>query len=170
MGRAFPGKTWHQWNDHTRDTLRRFVKSDGNLVADLMTRLYGSADLFPDDLVSSCRRWQSVNFVDCHDGFNLCDLVSFTNDQYSAWNCGYEGVDGVPPDVAQLRRRQIKNFCCLLMLSNGVPMFVAGDEFLNTQQGNGNPNDQDNEITWLDWSLVDKNADWGAARIIETPG
>jgi glycogen operon protein len=159
MGRAFPGKTWNQWNDHARDTFRSFVKGDSNLVADLMTRLYGSTDLFPDDLVSSCRRWQSINYVDCHDGFNMCDLVSYTNDQYRAWNCGYEGGVGVPPDVALLRRHQVKNFCCLLMLSNGVPMFVAGDEFMNTQGGNGNAYNQDNEITWLDWSLADQNAD-----------
>ncbi len=159
LGRAFPGKTWQQWNDRYRHTLRGFVKGDNNLVADLMTRLYGSTDLFPDDLVSSCLRSQSINFIDCHDGPNMCDLVSYTNDKYCSWNCGFEGTAGTPKDIARLRRQQVKNFCCLLMLSNGVPMFVAGDEFMNTQGGNTNPYDQDNETTWLDWSLTDTNAD-----------
>ena len=159
MGRAFPGKSWHQWNDHFRNTLRGFVKGDDNLVADLMTRLYGSTDLFPDDLGNACRQFQSINFVDCHDGLNMCDLVSYTNDRYGSWNCGFEGTVGTPDEVASLRHRQVKNFCCLLMLSNGVPMFVAGDEFMNTQGGNGNPYDQDNPTTWLDWSRVEANAD-----------
>jgi glycogen operon protein len=159
LGRAFPGKTWQQWNDRYRNTLRSFVKGDGNLVKDLMTRLYGSTDLFPDDLSNSCKRLQSVNFVDCHDGPDMCDLVSYTNDQHKSWNCGFEGVSGAPPEVLRLRQQQVKNFCCLLMLSNGVPMFVAGDEFMNTQNGNENPYDQDNETTWLDWSLTNANAD-----------
>jgi glycogen operon protein len=159
MGRTFPGVTWRQWNTQFRDGIRSFVKSDDYLVADAMTRLYGSTDLFPDDLVNSYRRWQSVNYIDCHDGLNMCDLVSYTNNGYRSWNCGFEGTTGTPPDIARLRRQQIKNFCCLLMLSNGTPMFVAGDEFMNTQVGNGNPYNQDNEITWLNWSLADENSD-----------
>jgi glycogen operon protein len=159
MGRTFPGVTWRQWNAQFRDGIRSFVKSDDYLVADAMTRLYGSTDLFPDDLVNSYRRWQSVNYIDCHDGLNMCDLVSYTNNGYRSWNCGFEGTTGTPPDIARLRRQQIKNFCCLLMLSNGTPMFVAGDEFMNTQVGNGNPYNQDNEITWLNWSLADENSD-----------
>jgi isoamylase len=159
MGRAFPGRSWRQWNDHFRDTVRSFVKGDAGLVGDLMTRLYGSTDLFPDNRLDADRRDQSINFVDCHDGLNLCDLVSYTNDAQRSWNCGHEGSRGVPADVAELRKRQVKNFCCLLMLSNGVPMFVAGDEFMHTQGGNANAYDQDNETTWLDWDLATTNAD-----------
>jgi len=159
MGRSFPGNTWHQWNDHFRDTVRDFLKGDANLVDDLKTRLYGSTDLFPDDLLNAYRRSQSVNFADCHDGPNLCDLVSFTNDRFRSWNCGFEGTLGVPEPVARLRRQQVKNYCCLLMLSNGTPMFLAGDEFMNTQGGKANPYDEDNETTWLDWTLLEGNAD-----------
>ena len=159
MGRAFPGKTWRQWNDHFRNTVRGFVKGDENLVADLMTRLYGSTDLFPDNIRDACRPYQSVNYVDSHDGLNLCDLVSYTNDSERSWNCGYEGDNGTPAEVLQLRRQQVKNIFCLLMLSNGTPMFVAGDEFMNTQLGNNNPYNQDNEITWLDWSLTNTNSE-----------
>ena len=157
MGRAFPGRSWRQWNDHFRDASRSFVKGDDSLVPAMMARLYGSTDLFPDDEPNAFRPYQSVNLIDCHDGLNLCDLVSFTNDGQHSWDCGYEGLDGTPPDVAALRRRQVKNFCCLLMLSNGTPMFVAGDEFMNTQRGNANPWNQDNETTWLDWSLAQTN-------------
>lgn len=159
IGRAFPGKTWGQWNDHFRDTVRGFVRGEPNQVSTLMTRLYGSTDLFPDTKMDAFRRYQSVNYVDCHDGLNLCDLVSYTSDDYHSWNCGHEGSAGPPSAVAALRRQQVKNFCCLLMLSNGTPMFVAGDEFMHTQHGNPNPWDQDNETTWLDWALADENAD-----------
>lgn len=157
MGRAFPGRSWRQWNDHFRDTARSFVKGDENLVPAIMTRLYGSTDLFPDDKSDAFRPYQSVNFVDCHDGLNLCDLVSFTNDDQRSWDCGHAGLAGTPPDIAALRRRQVKTFCCLLMLSNGTPMFVAGDEFMHSQNGNANPWNQDNETTWLDWSLTEAN-------------
>ena len=159
MGRIFPGKTWRQWNDHFRDTLRGFAKGDENLVSALMTRLYGSTDLFPDSRVEAFRPYQSVNYVDCHDGLNICDLVSYTNGGQHSWNCGHQGPLDVPDSVTALRRQQVKNFCCLLMLSNGTPMFVAGDEFMQTQRGNANPWDQDNETTWLDWDLTEKNAE-----------
>ncbi|HVC59810.1 MAG TPA: isoamylase [Acetobacteraceae bacterium] len=159
MGRAFPGKSWSQWNDHFRDAVRGFVRGEPNLVSALMTRLYGSTDLFPDTRLDAFRRYQSVNYIDCHDGLNMCDLVSYTRDDQHSWDCGHAGSDGVPPDVAALRRQQIRNFCCLLMLSNGTPMFVAGDEFMQTQRGNANPWNQDNETTWLDWELAERNAD-----------
>jgi glycogen operon protein len=159
MGRAFPGRSWRQWNDHFRDTARGFVKGDEGLVPALMTRLYGSTDLFPDDKSDAFRPYQSVNFIDCHDGLNLCDLASFTNDAQHSWDCGHSGLAGTPPEVAALRRRQVKNFCSLLLLSNGTPMFVAGDEFMHSQNGNDNPWNQDNETTWLDWSLVETNSD-----------
>jgi glycogen operon protein len=159
IGRAFPGHTWQQWNDHFRDTARSFIKGGGGLAGDLAARLYGSTDLFPDDLVNSYRRWQSVNLVDCHDGLNMCDLVSYANQGQRSWNCGFEGVAGAPADVVALRRRQVKNFCALLMLANGVPMFCMGDEFMNTQGGDANPYNKDNETTWLDWSLAEANAE-----------
>jgi isoamylase len=172
LGRNFPGFTWLQWNGKFRDELRQFVKSDNGMVGTLMTRLYGSDDLFPPTLELSYRPYQSVNYICSHDGFNLRDLVSYntkhnevngenntdgTNDNYS-WNCGWEGDDGAPADVIALRERQVRNFCALLMLANGTPMFCMGDEFMQTQRGNNNPFNQDNEITWLDWSLKSKNA------------
>ena len=173
LGRSFPGISWAQWNGRFRDDVRSFVKGDRGLAPSLMTRLYGSDDLFPDTLPYSYLPSQSVNFITAHDGFCLYDLVSYnqkhneanghgntdgTNDSRS-WNCGWEGDLNAPADVLQLRRRQVKNFCCLLMLSNGTPMFCAGDEFLNTQRGNNNPYNQDNETTWLDWDLLQQNAD-----------
>jgi len=159
MGRAFPGKTWRQWNDHYRNTVRSVVKGDPGLVDDLITRLYGSTDLFPDDLAEAYRPWQSVNFVDAHDGLNMADLVSYTNDGQRSWDCGHDGVAGAPAEVVALRRRQVRNFCALLMLANGTPMFVAGDEFMNTQRGDANPYNQDNETTWVNWTLADANAE-----------
>src|SRR5579872_5007011 len=173
LGRGFPGITWLQWNGRFRDDVRRFVKGDSGLVPDLMRRLYGSDDLFPDDRLDAYHAYQSVNFVTSHDGFTLYDLVSYnqkhnwangnnnqdgTDANYS-WNCGYEGDKGVPDEVLALRRMQVKNFFCLLMLSNGIPMFRAGDEFLNTQFGNNNPYNQDNETGWLDWSQLQTNRD-----------
>ena len=159
IGRAFPGMTWAQWNDHFRDGIRGFVKGDDNLVPALMTRLYGSTDLFPDSMIDAFRRYQSINYVDAHDGLNLCDLVSYNDHGQNSWNCGFQGTNEVPSEVAVLRKQQVKNFFCLLMLANGTPMFVAGDEFMHTQFGNANPWDQDNETTWLDWSLAETNAD-----------
>jgi glycogen operon protein len=173
LGRGFPGITWLQWNGRFRDDIRRFVKGDAGMVPDLMRRLYGSDDFFPDTRADAYHAYQSVNYVNSHDGFTLYDLVAYnqkrnwangndnqdgTNDNYS-WNCGNEGDEGVTAEVMALRRRQVKNFCCLLMLSNGTPMFRAGDEFLNTQFGNNNPYNQDNPTGWLDWSQLPANQD-----------
>jgi isoamylase len=173
LGRGFPGITWLQWNGRYRDEVRRFVKSDAGMVPDLMRRLYGSDDLFPDGRADAYHAYQSVNFVASHDGFTLYDLVSYdhkhnwkngnnnqdgTDDNHS-WNCGNEGDESASPDVLALRRKQIKNFCCLLFLSNGTPMFRAGDEFMNTQFGNNNPYNQDNETGWLDWRQFRANVD-----------
>ena len=173
LGYGFPGITWLQWNGRFRDDLRRFVKGDAGMVPDLMRRVYGSDDLFPDDRLDAYHAYQSVNFITSHDGFTLYDLVSYnekhnlpngnnnqdgTDANYS-WNCGYEGDKGAPDGVLALRRKQVKNFFCLLMLSNGTPMFRAGDEFLNTQFGNNNPYNQDNETGWLDWSQLQTNRD-----------
>jgi glycogen operon protein len=173
LGRGFPGITWLQWNGRFRDDVRRFVKGDPGLVPDLMRRIYGSDDLFPDDRSHAYHAYQSVNYVTSHDGFTLYDLVSYNQkrnwanghnnqdgmDANHSWNCGYEGDEGAPGDVLALRRKQVKNFFCLLMLSNGIPMFRAGDEFLNTQFGNNNPYNQDNETGWLDWSQLRTNQD-----------
>lgn len=172
LGRRFPGVQWMQWNGSYRDALQRFVRGDSGMVGELMTRLYGSSDLFPDDRFHAMRPFQSVNYVTSHDGFSLYDLVSFNEkrnwanghdnldgaDDFS-WNCGWEGNEEVPWDVAELRKRQIKNFFCLLMVSNGTPMFRMGDEIMQTQAGNNNPYNQDNETTWFDWSLFEQNQD-----------
>lgn len=171
LGRNFPGISWFQWNGQFRDDVRSFVRGDTGMVSKLMSRLYGSCDLFPDDLMNAYRAYQSVNFITCHDGFCLYDLVSYSRkhneanghanldgtDYNLSWNCGWEGDEGVPPNVSSLRKQQVKNFCALLFLSNGTPMFRAGDEFLSTQNGNNNPYNQDNETSWLDWELVARN-------------
>lgn len=171
LGRSFPGISWLQWNGQFRDDVRAFVRGDAGMVPKLMSRLYGSCDIFPDDLVNAYRPYQSVNFVTCHDGFCLNDLVSYDRkhnqanghsnadgtDNNLSWNCGWEGDEGAPPAVLALRKQQVKNFCALLFLSNGTPMFSAGDEFMNSQRGNNNPYNQDNEITWLDWDLLEWN-------------
>jgi len=173
LGRGFPGITWLQWNGKFRDDVRSFMRGEPGKVGSLMTRLYGSDDLFPDDLSNAYHAYQSVNFITSHDGFCLYDVVSYNfkhneanghdntdgTDYNLSWNCGWEGDENVPPDVMELRKRQIKNFCCILFLSNGTPMFCAGDEFMNTQGGNNNPYNQDNETTWLNWDLLEKNRD-----------
>ncbi len=173
LGRAFPGAYWTQWNGKFRDDVRSFVRGDPSTVPALMTRLYGSDDLFPDTLPDSYRPYQGVNFVTAHDGFTLYDLVSYNEkhneanghdntdgaDDNRSWNCGWEGDVDVPADVMVLRKRQAKNFAAILMLSNGVPMFRMGDEFLQTQNGNNNPYNQDNATTWLDWSRRAEFAD-----------
>src|SRR5579864_7240633 len=173
LGRGFPGVTWLQWNARFRDDLRRFVRGEPGMVPDLMRRIYGSDDLFPDSREHAYHPYQAVNYIDAHDGFTLYDLVSYNQknnwkngennqdgmgENYS-WNCGHEGDEGAPADVLALRRKQVKNFCCLLFLSNGIPMFQAGDEFLNTQFGNNNPHNQDNQIGWLDWKQLEANQD-----------
>ena len=173
LGRAFPGLTWGQWNGRFRDEVRSFIKSDSGTVASLMARLYGSDDLFPDTLPDVYHPYQSINYINSHDGFCLYDLVSYNRkhneangqanndgtDDNRSWNCGWEGDEGTPPEVLELRKRQIKNFCCLLFLANGTPMFCAGDEFMNTQGGNNNPYNQDNQTTWLNWELLNRNQD-----------
>jgi glycogen operon protein len=173
LGTRFPGPLWQQWNGRFRDDVRRFVRGDRRTVPALMTRLYGSDDLFPDTPRDAGRPCQSVNFVTCHDGFTLHDLVAYdhrhneANGQGNAdglaenlsWNCGWEGIEGVPVEVERLRLRQAKNLACLLLLSNGIPMITAGDEFLQTQGGNNNPFNQDNPTTWLDWGRCEDHAE-----------
>jgi len=173
LGRKFPAVEWFQWNDRFRDEVRAFVRGDEGVVGNLMTRVYGSSDQFPDGLLDAYHAFQSVNLVTAHDGFCLYDLVAYNQkhnlangeenrdgrDHNISWNCGWEGDAGAPREVLALRRRQVRNFCCLLFLANGTPMFCAGDEFMNTQQGNNNPYNQDNETTWLNWDLLRVNAD-----------
>ena len=173
LGRRFPGVTWMQWNDRFRDDVRAFVRGDEWSVNALITRIYGSDDLFPDGVTDAYHAYQSVNYVNSHDGFNLHDLVAYNAkhnlangaggmdgmNENRSWNCGWEGEGGAPQAVLALRKRQARNFCALLMLSNGTPMFCAGDEFLHTQRGNNNPYNQDNETTWLDWDRLAQHAD-----------
>ncbi|HEX9052215.1 MAG TPA: isoamylase [Anaeromyxobacter sp.] len=172
LGRLFPGRTWFQWNGRFRDDVRGFVRGDPGTVGPLMTRLYGSDDLFPDGPIDVYRPFQSVNFVTSHDGFCLYDVVAYDRkhnernghgnadgvDDNRSWNCGFEG-DPAPADVMALRKRQARNLAALLLLSNGTPMFRAGDEFLRTQRGNNNPYNQDDEVTWIDWSRLDAHRD-----------
>jgi len=172
LGRSFPGMQWMQWNACYRDAIQRFVRGNAGLVPELMTRLYGSSDLFPDDRLYAYRPCQSVNYVASHDGFTMYDLVAYEkknnwanghanqdgHDDLSA-NNGWEGDVGVPPDVLRRRKQQIKNFFALLLLSNGTPMFHMGDEFMQTQGGNSNPFNQDNETSWLNWDRARENAD-----------
>jgi glycogen operon protein len=173
LGRGFPGITWRQWNGEFRDDVRAFVKGEGGQVGNLMHSLYGSDRLFPDSLRDAYRPYQSVNFITCHDGFCLYDLVAYNHkhnaanghgntdgtDHNLSWNCGVEGDVDVPPEVMRLRGQQARNLMTLLLLANGTPMLLAGDEFLNTQRGNNNPYNQDNEITWLDWDRLDQHRD-----------
>jgi glycogen operon protein len=165
----FPGDRWAEWNGRYRDDIRRFVKSDPGLVGAVASRLAGSSDLYQQQGELPVN---SINFVTCHDGFTLNDLVSY-NDKHNqangegnrdgiddnlSWNCGVEG-DSSDPAVEALRNRQVRNFAALLLLSRGVPMFVAGDEVRRTQHGNNNAYCQDNETSWFDWTLVASHRD-----------
>jgi len=165
----FPGDRWSEWNGRYRDDIRRFVKGDPGLIGSVASRLAGSSDLYQ---VRDQKPTSSINFITCHDGFTLNDLVSYNskhneangednrdgiNDNLS-WNCGAEGETS-DPAVEELRNRQIRNFATILLLSRGVPMFVAGDEVRRTQKGNNNPYCQDNEISWFDWNSAGKNRD-----------
>jgi glycogen operon protein len=163
----FPGYRWAEWNGRYRDDIRRFVKGDPRMIGAVAARLGGSADIYQ---TTGHLPINSVNFITCHDGFTLNDLVTY-NDKHNeangegnrdgindnlSWNCGVEG----PTDdsaIEALRERQIKNFVAILMLCRGVPMFVAGDEVRRTQKGNNNAYCQDNEISWFDWRLTEKN-------------
>jgi isoamylase len=166
LGRAWPGRGWLQWNDRFREDVRGFLRGEPGLVDVLQLRLQGSPDVFDSPL-------HSVNYVACHDGFTLYDLVAYDrkhneangqggrdgSDHNRSWNCGWEGDDGVPPEVMELRRRQLRNAWCLLALAHGVPMFAMGDEFGRTQRGNNNAYNQDNETSWVDWARAAEFAD-----------
>ena len=158
---------WAEWNGRYRDTVRRFWKGDMGLHSDIATRLGGSADLYePLGRLPSA----SINFVTAHDGFTLADLVSYDHkhneanlddnrdgaDDNHSWNCGHEGATD-DPAIRELRARQQRNFWATLLLSQGTPMILGGDEFGRTQGGNNNSYCQDNETSWVDW-------DWDEAQ------
>jgi glycogen operon protein len=160
---------WAEWNDAYRDTVRRFWKGDGGLVGELAFRLTGSSDLYER---GGRRPHASINFVTAHDGFTLHDLVSYNskhneangegnqdghNDNLS-WNYGTEGPTD-DPTILALRAQQQRNFLATVFLSQGVPMLLAGDERGRTQQGNNNAYCQDNELSWMDWTLDQSRRD-----------
>ncbi|NLF24075.1 MAG: glycogen debranching protein GlgX [Deltaproteobacteria bacterium] len=164
---TFLGDSWKEWNGHFRDDVRSFVRGDHGSTAIMPKRLMASPDLYGHE---EREPEQSINFVTCHDGFTLNDLVSYNvkhndanrennqdghNDNRS-WNCGFEGPTD-DPGIERLRSRQIKNFYAVTLLSFGTPMLLMGDEVRRTQQGNNNAYCQDNEISWFDWRLVDKH-------------
>jgi len=158
---------WAEWNGRYRDDLRRLLTGESGMVGAAATRITGSSDLYS---TSGRRPLHSINFICCHDGFTLADLVSYNhkhndengehnadgcNSNYS-WNCGAEGP-AEDRAVIELRRRQQRNAVALLLLSQGVPMLLAGDEFGRSQGGNNNAYCQDNAISWIDWELLEHN-------------
>jgi len=166
---TFPGRRWAEWNGRFRDDIRRFWRGDSGLIPIFATRFAGSSDLYQED---GRQPFHSINFVTCHDGFTLNDLVSYnekhneangeynldgTNENYS-FSFGVEGETD-DPAIEKLRIQQIKNFLTTLMLSQGTPMLLGGDEFRRTQLGNNNAYCQDNEIAWYDWTLKEKHAE-----------
>lgn len=166
---SFPGYRWAEWNGRYRDVIRRFVRGDQGWVNELATRICGSNDLYGH---KGQLPINSINFVTCHDGFTLNDLFSYNekhnyangehnqdgcNDNLS-FNCGIEG-ETTDAQIVALRKQQVKNVFAILLLSHGVPMLLAGDELLNSQRGNNNCYCQDNELSWLDWNMVEKNTD-----------
>ena len=166
---SFGQDKWKEWNGQFRDDIRSFVKGDHNTVVKLRERISGSLDLYRNGHRPA---GQSINFVTCHDGFTLNDLVSYNlkhneanhelnNDGTNAnlsWNCGVEGP-ATDANIERLRVQQIKNFFALTLLSIGTPMLLMGDEVRRTQQGNNNAYCQDNETSWFDWKLCAANAE-----------
>jgi glycogen operon protein len=164
---SFIGDSWQEWNGRFRDDVRRFWKGDPGAVSAFATRLLGSPDLYGHE---DREAEQSINFVTCHDGFTLNDLVSF-NDKHNdangegnrdgsndnlSWNCGIEGPTE-QPEVEALRSRQVKNFLTVLMMSVGTPMLLMGDEVRRSQAGNNNGY-LDDETNWFDWRLLAQHA------------
>ena len=156
---------WAEWNGRYRDTVRRFWKGDGGMLSDFAYRLTGSSDLYQYD---GRKPYASINFITAHDGFTLCDLVSYNQkhneanldnnrdgaDNNDSWNMGAEGPTD-DPAINNLRERQMRNFLATLFLSQGVPMLCGGDEVARSQRGNNNTYCQDNELSWFDWDLDD---------------
>ena len=166
---SFIGDSWREWNGRFRDDVRSFFRGEEGTVEGFVDRLIGSPSLYGH---KQREPEGSVNFVTCHDGFTLNDLVSYDGkhneangednrdgaDDNRSWNCGVEGPTE-DPDIDKLRTRQVKNFFTVTMLSAGMPMMLMGDEVRRTQGGNNNAYCQDNEISWLDWTLLAKRAD-----------
>jgi isoamylase len=166
---TFIGDTWQEWNGRFRDDVRGFLKGDDGTVTRVASRLLGSPDIYGHELREA---EQSINFVTCHDGFTLNDLVSYNTkhneanghrntdgaDDNRSWNCGAEGVTE-DPAIEELRNRQVKNFFTILLLAAGTPMLYMGDEVRRTQQGNNNAYCSDTEANWFDWTLVEKHRD-----------
>ncbi len=156
---------WSEWNGRYRDCVRKFWKGDGGVASEFATRISGSSDLYQ---WNGRRPYASINFITCHDGFTLNDLVSYNQkhneanlednrdgiNENDSWNCGVEGPTDEPAVVA-LRRKKQKAFLATLLLSQGVPMLLAGDEISHTQRGNNNTYCQDNELSWINWELDD---------------
>jgi isoamylase len=166
---SFIGDSWKEWNGRFRDDIRGFVKGDRGTVRMMPQRVLGSPDIFG---YREREPEQSLNFVTCHDGFTLNDLVSYNEkhneangdgnrdgvDNNFSWNCGVEGPSE-DESVERLRRQQVKNLFVALLISLGTPMLLMGDEMRRTQRGNNNAYCQDNEIGWLDWTLLDQHRD-----------
>lgn len=167
---SFPSwNRWAEWNGRYRDDMRDYLKGGLELSQTAASRITGSADLYDP---ASRGSHASVNFLNCHDGFTLWDMYSYSqkhneangwcnldgSDDNRSWNCGAEG-DTSDEAVLGLRKKLARNAVTVLLMSRGTPMFLAGDEFLNTQYGNNNAYCQDNEISWLDWSFLEKNRD-----------
>ncbi|MCE5285601.1 MAG: glycogen debranching enzyme [Pelosinus sp.] len=158
---------WAEWNGKYRDDIRKFLKGEPGLAGEVAARIAGSEDIYNPYWRGDCA---SINFITCHDGFTLWDLYAYNQkhnerngwggtdggDEDHSWNCGFEG-DCDQENVNFLRRKMIKNAAAILLTSIGTPMILAGDEFGNTQYGNNNPYCQDNQISWLDWSMLKKN-------------
>jgi glycogen operon protein len=165
---SFVGDSWKEWNGRFRDDVRAFLKGDNGKAAAMAFRLTGSPDVFERE---EREPEQSINFVTCHDGFTLNDLVSFNDkhnkangernrdgsDYNQSWNCGAEGPTS-DPEVERLRNRQVKNFLALTLLATGTPMLLMGDEVRRSQGGNNNAFCQNNEVSWFDWTLLDQHA------------
>ena len=166
---SFIGDRWQEWNGRFRDDVRRFLKGDNGSVSGVAARILGSPDIYGHE---EREVEQSINFVTCHDGFTLNDLVSYDrkhneangendrdgSDDNLSWNCGVEGPTE-DPTVEALRNRQVKNFFALELLSAGAPMLLMGDEVRRTQRGNNNAYCQDSDISWFDWSLLERHGD-----------
>src|SRR5437762_5636314 len=166
---SFVGDSWKEWNGRFRDDARDFFRGTNGSVQRFVDRMIGSPEIYGH---KQREPEQSVNFVTCHDGFTLNDLVSYNQKHNDAngednrdganhncsWNCGVEGPSD-DPAIEKLRNRQVKNFLTVTMMSLGVPMILMGDEVRHTQAGNNNAYCQDNEISWFDWTRVAKHAD-----------
>ena len=165
---TFIGDRWKEWNGRFRDDVRSFFKGNQGVAEKLRARFFASPDLYGHQ---EREPEQSINFVTCHDGFTLNDLVSYDHkhneangednrdghDDNLSWNCGVEGPSE-DPDIERLRNRQVKNFFTIQLLALGTPMLLMGDEMRRTQQGNNNAYCQDNEINWLDWNLLKRHS------------